>query len=237
MQAPAERKSRRQPALDDGINADGLDKLTFDEILEMFRDKQGALQLQKAFKKTDTAFLLKCLAAIAHDFEQIAKDKHGNYVLAAMVKATAQTGLGLSWFIRKAAGNLDSLAKHCVGCRIIQRLYENCIPDMMNPISKKLLGMFDDLVNSKYGKHVIQCLTQLQPYKQIVEVLLAKKLNAYLLSRNACLVVEYAIDGSSPWFAKMVSQECAQIPLRCARYVRRKVINTLTHNTWRKAFV
>ncbi len=182
--------------------------------------------MQKVLKtKADTAFLRKCLAAISHDFEQIAKDSHGNYVLAEMVKAAAQTEteLGLAELVQKTADHLTSLVKHSVGCRIVQRLYENCIPNLMNPISKKLLGSFDELVNTKYGKHVIQCLTQLQPYKQIVEVLLAKKLQSYLCSRNACLVVEYAIVDCSPWFRKMVSQECANIPMRCARYVRRKV--------------
>ena len=54
MQAPVERKPRREKITFDDINADGLDKLTLDEILDMFHDKQGALRLQKALKRQTT---------------------------------------------------------------------------------------------------------------------------------------------------------------------------------------
>ena len=203
-----------------------MDKLNVDEMFEMFFDRQGCLQLQKVLKKGDKVFYFKCLAAISQDFARIAKDRNGNYVLAAVVLEAARTGVGIPWLIRKTATNLETLVKHPFGCRVFQRLYESSIPDLMNPISKKLMHIFDDLVHSKYGKHIVQCLAQLQPYKQIVEALLAKKLKSYLCKRNACLVVESALVGRSSWFHEELSKACENLPLsvRSAKHVRRKIV-------------
>ena len=64
-------------------------------------------------------------------------------------------------------GQVQSLATHAYGCRVIQRILEHCSLEQTMPVLQELLHHIHDLVQDQYGNYVIQVCLILSIYLSI----------------------------------------------------------------------
>jgi len=82
------------------------------------------------------------------------RDQNGNHVIQIVVKhvPAEYTHFVVDAFI----GNIKHLATHPYGCRVVQRLLDNCVEPSRSQILRELHACANDLVSDQYGNYVTQ---------------------------------------------------------------------------------
>ncbi|OQR88901.1 hypothetical protein THRCLA_10036 [Thraustotheca clavata] len=135
-------------------------------VLELALQMYGCRVIQKALELKGTPEKLELISELQGHVLKCVKDQNGNHVIQKCIeilpwKASAsgshQRSIERGNFILSAfVGNVYSLATHPYGCRVIQRVLENCSEAQMAPILKEIHDCCCLLVEDQYGNYVIQ---------------------------------------------------------------------------------
>ncbi|KAG6814358.1 hypothetical protein H0H92_010944 [Tricholoma furcatifolium] len=85
------------------------------------------------------------------------KDPNGNHVIQKLVERVPPDNLG---FIHLFRGNVNDVATHPYGCRVLQRCLEHLPEDKKRPIMDELLKHAPDLMQDQFGNYVMQYILE-----------------------------------------------------------------------------
>lgn len=106
------------------------------------------------------------------------------------------------------ATQINKLAFHAYGCRVIQKFLENSKGDKLKLILKRLLEMVVPLCKCQFGNYIMQYIVEHGPVEEKNAVLATVKGNfiALSLDKFASNVVEKAIRNSNDFYRKELLQ-------------------------------
>lgn len=120
------------------------------------------------------------------------RDQNGNHVIQIVVKAVPAeyTQFVVDAFI----GQVQHLATHPYGCRVVQRLLDHCVEPGRSQILRELHACASTLVSDQYGNYVTQHVIEHGNPEDRAKII--------------ALVVQHLIPYSKQKFASNVVEKC-----------------------------
>ena len=122
------------------------------------------------------------------------KDQNGNHVIQKAIERVPAEHI--QFIIDALLGQVQQLATHAYGCRVIQRLLEHCEEPSRNAVLRELHACGPSLIPDQYGNYVAQHIIQRggpEDRKKIIALIKAQLLpfSAHKFASNVvekCLV-------------------------------------------------
>uniref|UniRef100_A0A7S0BCI0 PUM-HD domain-containing protein n=1 Tax=Pyrodinium bahamense TaxID=73915 RepID=A0A7S0BCI0_9DINO len=156
-------------------------------VWKLSQDPVGCQEVQRAFEEAASEDDRVAIAVElrGHVWEAL-RCPHANYVLQkCIVTMTPQhTQFVIDELGRRGRGGACQAARHCFGCRIVERLLERCPPAQVQRLTEALLDDALALSAHRYGNYVVQHLLEhgTPAQQQHLAALLAE--NAQVLGAN-----------------------------------------------------
>lgn len=129
-------------------------------VLAMSRDGRGCRAVQNAIQEAENDDALEALAGeLRGHVREMIRCPHGNHVMQKLILALRPASLQFIVDEILQAG-VFGIARHKYGCRIVERLVENCTARQIDPVVDALFTDFDVVSQSQYGHYVITHLLQ-----------------------------------------------------------------------------
>mmetsp|Transcript_4076 Transcript_4076/g.5978 ORF Transcript_4076/g.5978 Transcript_4076/m.5978 type:complete len:901 (+) Transcript_4076:229-2931(+) len=103
----------------------------------------------------DTRYQDSLLHELSAHVVKCVQDQNGNHVIQKcieQIRPISRIGFILDAF----RGNVCNMAKHPYGCRVVQRVLENCEQDRICYSLSELIAEINTLVQDQYGNYVVQ---------------------------------------------------------------------------------
>eukprot|EP00434_Breviolum_minutum_P023397 symbB.v1.2.020640.t1/scaffold1718.1/size104949/5 len=152
-------------------------------MLELSKDKFGCRVIQK-FLETESNFdgiKVDLVSELMDKVLECIEDINGNHVIQKVVENMPSK---VDFVTRAVAPKAAEMASHIYGCRIIQRLLENCNLEDIAQVLEPIVEASCELAKDKHANYVVQCILQrgrLQDKIRIVEIVTA---NVLELAKN-----------------------------------------------------
>lgn len=127
--------------------------------------------------------------------------------------------------LTSVSGALERAAMHRYGCRIVQRLLENCLSSQVEGVAELLVSKAELLMQHAYGNYVIQSLIQngtMLMKRKLVQLLVELPLLDVCLNVCSRAVVKAALREAAEDDALLLSRNIIQTPGLMARLAREK---------------
>ena len=126
-------------------------------ILELSLQTYGCRVVQKALDVMTPQYKEMVATELRGSVPKCVQDQNGNHVIQKCIETMPNE---VNFIVSAFKGNVQHLATHAYGCRVIQRLLEHCksLPRLISPILDEILGHVNMLVTDQYGNYVVQDL-------------------------------------------------------------------------------
>jgi len=117
--------------------------------------QQPQLRGSAGSKLHDPDFQDALLEELSPHIVKCVQDQNGNHVVQKCIEQIRP--ISRIYFILDAfKGNICLMARHPYGCRVVQRVLENCEEDRVSSSLSELIAQIQSLVQDQYGNYVIQ---------------------------------------------------------------------------------
>jgi len=165
------------------------------DVLELALSQFGCRLVQKLLDTLGNVGRDRLVAKLAPSTVSLYESPYGNHVLTKVIQVMPSAALTTIIEQVECKGYWE-VARHSFGCRVLERLIENCKEDQMRGVIDRLVGSAEELCRHKFGNFVIQHLLEHgEEHRRaaVVERLLPRI--AYLsMHRTACHVVQRALN-------------------------------------------
>eukprot|EP01060_Flectonema_neradi_P039908 TRINITY_DN8950_c1_g3_i1.p1 TRINITY_DN8950_c1_g3~~TRINITY_DN8950_c1_g3_i1.p1 ORF type:complete len:708 (+),score=130.90 TRINITY_DN8950_c1_g3_i1:51-2174(+) len=126
-------------------------------ILELSLQTYGCRVIQKALDVMPPHYKDMVTTELQGNVPKCVQDQNGNHVIQKCIETMPEK---VGFIVKAFKGNVQHLATHAYGCRVIQRLLEHCksASELIAPILDEILGHVNMLVRDQYGNYVVQDL-------------------------------------------------------------------------------
>ncbi|KAF0695395.1 Aste57867_13784 [Aphanomyces stellatus] len=132
-------------------------------MLDLALQMYGCRVIQKALESKQHTEKLDLICELQGHVLKCVKDQNGNHVIQKCIEILPWKDATASRYMERAAfllasfvGNVSIMATHPYGCRVIQRVLENCSDAQMTPILHEIQDACALMVEDQYGNYVIQ---------------------------------------------------------------------------------
>lgn len=131
------------------------------QVLELSLQMYGCRVVQKALDSVPIEQQVLLIGELKGNVIRCIEDQHGNHVIQKCIERlpTDRIGFIVDSFmgsVRSGGGEASRMAKHCYGCRVIQRLIEYCSSSQISPLLDEVLRGCMELAMDQYGNYVVQ---------------------------------------------------------------------------------
>lgn len=161
--------------------------------------EHGCRVVQEAFDvggPFEHALIMKEIADLPQHIVDLYESKYGNRVLEKAIQ-TLKPAYNEHFVLDKLRGERARIiTKHRFGCRIMNRLIENCSPQEIEKFLDEVLVDPCELAKHEYGKHVIRdgVLEHVPSWRASIFAKLLPDLPALAEHRNGSLVVQKILE-------------------------------------------
>ncbi|KAM0674607.1 hypothetical protein GVAV_001794 [Gurleya vavrai] len=153
----------------------------------------GCRVIQKIFE-LDNCNAEEILFSIKDNIVCLIEDQNGNHVVQKCVEKVKDC----FFIIKEFKRNGVKLSKHRYGCRVVQRLFENCKDEEIREIVVDLSKNIPQLIEDQYGNYVLQHIIQNKKNLRFIlidEVMKIKdeKIMEYCMHKFASNVIEKCV--------------------------------------------
>ena len=144
---------------------DRLVGLLHGEVLRLSTQTYGCRVVQKALDQATDKERLPIMQQLDGHIAECVLDQNANHVVQKCVELMPQSA---QFIIDSFLPDLDRLACHAYGCRVIQRLFEKCCTEPSVDTAHLLLAVLErthDFVTNQYGNYVVQHAMLNSPYE------------------------------------------------------------------------
>eukprot|EP00759_Apiculatamorpha_spiralis_P058987 PhF_6_TR955/c2_g1_i1/m.1786/K17943/PUM; pumilio RNA-binding family len=138
------------------------------DILTLTLHTYGCRVVQRALEVADRPLRLLIANELRDDVIRCIHDQNGNHVLQKCIEVVPDS---VGFIVSALRGNAKEIACHAYGCRVMQRLLEQCAVCLRNdPLLDEILSHIKELVRNQYGNYVVQhvLINADQKYKNAV---------------------------------------------------------------------
>ncbi|KAH7672774.1 Translational repressor Pumilio/PUF3 and related RNA-binding proteins (Puf superfamily) protein, partial [Dioscorea alata] len=130
------------------------DKLT-GHVLELSLQMYSCRVVQKAIECTELDQQMKLVQEFTGHVIECVFDQNGNHVIQKCIECIPYDGV--RFMIISFFGQVKALSLHPYGCRVMQRVLENCSdPDSHTIVMGEIMECVSDLAKDQFGNYVIQ---------------------------------------------------------------------------------
>jgi len=164
-------------------------------VWSLSQEAQGCRQVQQALEYAPSDQIRETLALEFHGhIVQACKCPHANHVLQKVILLLPASS---SQFIidELIVGQVAQIARHKYGCRIIQRLVEQCHANQVQELVESLLKDTTGLSRHPYGTYVVQNILEhgLDEHRRWIVKVVAKDIRVLGAESHGCAVVSAAL--------------------------------------------
>ena len=209
----------------------------------------GCRVIQRALEVMNPEHRLMTARELHHHVPQCVRDQNGNHVIQKCIETMPTR---VQFIVSAFHGQIQTLAAHAYGCRVIQRLLEFCrdSPEI-TPVLDEIVDNVTALCSDQYGNYVVQDLLihGSSKFRKKVELKLKGCFMEYSRHKFASNVVEKLYQyGTSAERYQLLAELCEDLgpenisPLVCmvkdqfANYVVQKLLD-LSDEGQRRAIV
>lgn len=132
-------------------------------VWAMSREPSSCREVQRALEEATSDAQREAIVRElkGHVWEAL-RCPHANYVLQKCIVTSRPQAMQfvIDELLKKGPGAAQQAACHRFGCRILERLLEQCLPDQVNALVADLLNDVVGLATHLYGNYVIQHLIE-----------------------------------------------------------------------------
>jgi len=158
------------------------------DAMKTCNEKYGCRVMQKAIEVLDAEMQTKVVSTIKASPENVMtciKSMHGNHVIQVCVQKMPLDSLG--WIIEAVESDVEFIANHMYGCRVVQRLCERCDPhEHLVGILDGAVKLVDKLSQDQHGNYVVQCVLQHGRLEDKRHILQAVRERPIFFAKNKC---------------------------------------------------
>lgn len=131
-------------------------------VWKLSQDEQGCRRVQQAFEEADDHERERLAAELKGHVWQALKCGHANHVLQKAITTIRPESIQfiINELTHNGTGGAAAAARHRFGCRIIERLLENCAEEQLSVMVEELIADTVLLSDHVYGYYVIQHLLE-----------------------------------------------------------------------------
>jgi pumilio RNA-binding family len=123
-------------------------------IMTLTLHTYGCRVVQRALEVADRASRLLIAQELKTDVIKCIHDQNGNHVLQKCIEVVPDA---VGFIVEALRGNAKEIASHAYGCRVMQRLLEQCESTLKNdPLLDEILSHAKEIVRNQYGNYVVQ---------------------------------------------------------------------------------
>jgi len=134
---------------------------TIGQVWKLARDARGSRQVQNAFENGSNAEREALTSELKGCVWEALTCQHANHVIQKCISTISP--LSAQFVIDELlqrGGGVTQAARHCFGCRVIERLLEHCEAEQVSPMVEEFLADVASLSSHTYGNYVVQHLLQ-----------------------------------------------------------------------------
>lgn len=109
----------------------------------------GCRVIQKAVETLPMEYQVQIARELEGNVVKCIEDQNGNHVIQKCIECNSSENI--EFIIRDVTKQVFTLSTHPYGCRVIQRILENCKESQTRPILDILHNELDNLVQDQYG--------------------------------------------------------------------------------------
>lgn len=157
-----------------------------DEVMNLANDRFGCRVIQKAMEVMNAEMQMRVASDIKNlnNVVTCIKSMHGNHVIQMCVQKMPLDSLG--WIIEGVEKEVEFIASHMYGCRVVQRLCERCDPYQLAGILDSAVKMVSKLARDQHGNYVVQCILQHGRLEDKRRILQAVQEHPVEYAKNKC---------------------------------------------------
>eukprot|EP00760_Papus_ankaliazontas_P001656 PhM_4_TR10557/c0_g1_i1/m.44348/K17943/PUM; pumilio RNA-binding family len=123
-------------------------------ILELTMHTYGCRVVQKALDVVDRRARLRVADELRNDVIRCIHDQNGNHVLQKCIEVVPDS---VEFIVSSLRGNTKEIACHAYGCRVMQRLLEQCESTLrQDKLLDEMVSCTKEIVKNQYGNYVVQ---------------------------------------------------------------------------------
>jgi len=167
-------------------------------ILELAKDKYGCRVVQKMMEALPQQLKMDIASEIMDNVIECIEDMNGNHVIQKVVENLDEVHFVIA-AVSKSSETAESMASHIYGCRIIQRLLENCPLERLDGVLDPIVSAVGKLSKDKHANYVIQCILEkgrFEDKRSIVQAI-SKNVLDYSKNKVSSNVVEKCLEVTS----------------------------------------
>lgn len=175
-------------------------------IFQLSQHTYGCRVVQKILEelKINGPVQDQILNELRRDIVTLIEDQNGNHVIQKCFETMPSEKV--QFIMEEVTENIDELAFHPYGCRVIQRILEHSSPEITEPMLGNLMSSALKCCESQYGNYITQYILEKGPQAQKIQLLDVLKDNFVRLSMNkfASNVTEKSVKHGTPEFRRDV---------------------------------
>ncbi|CAE7354244.1 APUM5 [Symbiodinium natans] len=129
-------------------------------VLDLSKDKYGCRVVQKMMEKLPQNLKLDIASEMVDNVIECIEDMNGNHVIQKVVENLHPEVDFIIDAVSRNSETAEQMASHIYGCRIIQRLLENCELDRLSGVLDPIVTAASKLSKDKHANYVVQCILQ-----------------------------------------------------------------------------
>lgn len=116
-----------------------LSEKVIGHVLEFSLQMYGCRVVQKAFEVIEYPQKLVLGAELKHEVIRCVEDQNGNHVIQKVIEQLGKNDDHIAFTINAFRGRSYDMAVHPYGCRVMQRMLEQCSQNAMTPIIEEII--------------------------------------------------------------------------------------------------
>jgi len=125
------------------------------QVLKLSLQMYGCRVVQKALDSVPIEQQVLLIGELKGHVIKCIEDQHGNHVVQKCIERLPTDRI--NFIVESFEGpSASRMAKHCYGCRVIQRLIEYCSSSQISPLLEEVLRCCTELATDQYGNYVVQ---------------------------------------------------------------------------------
>jgi len=168
-------------------------------ILEMSKDKYGCRVVQKIMERVSVQQKCDLASELNDHVIDCIEDMNGNHVVQKVVEHLAPDVQFIIAAVAESSDIAEKMASHMYGCRVIQRLLENCDLEELAGVLDPIVSAAGKLSKDKHANYVVQCILQRgrQEDKKSIVSQISKNVLDFSKNKVSSNVVEKCLEVTS----------------------------------------